>query len=481
MRTLSLWSAEGAGHPNDYGATRITGRTVRPAWRGRRSVQLVTAVIAAAALASCGNAKVTVSTSGNSDGVSAHRVVVGGLASLTGPVTADFAPIFQGVAAYFGMVNAKGGVDGRKLDLAYQLDDQSDPAMDTTLARTLVDQDHVFAVVGVATPSFTGAGFLASHDVPTFGLDDNPNSQWAAGPSLFGEFGSYNTYSAPLLQAAFLAEQHHVTSAAVLAYDVTQSQQGCEGPLRALREYGIHISYTNLGIPVSATGLDAVVSDMAADHVDMVVSCMDISGNIQLANKMSQNGMRGVTQLWFDGYDQADVRAFAAQMQGVYLFLLHVPFEAAKGNAAVYPGLYDFRQMMARYEPGHHLSEAALAGWVNAALFVDGLRLAGRDLTRSRLVKAINTEVHHFSAHGIVASPVNWSIAHTAVAGPYNCGAFVQVEAGRFVPVYTTPATPSSPASVLSCFPKFPPASGPLFPLSRLPQGVPPFYMPAGT
>ena len=103
--------------------------------------------------------------------MTSSQIVVGGVASLTGPIPADFAPIFDGVNAYLDMINAEGGVDGRKIEFRYPLDDGSNASQDTDQVRTLVEQDHVFAVVGVGTPSFAGASYLAANDVPTFGYD----------------------------------------------------------------------------------------------------------------------------------------------------------------------------------------------------------------------------------------------------------------------------------------------------------------------
>ena len=45
--------------------------------------------------------------------------------------------------------------------LKYQADDTGSPTNDTTQARNLVEQDKVFAVVGVGTPFFDGASFFA--------------------------------------------------------------------------------------------------------------------------------------------------------------------------------------------------------------------------------------------------------------------------------------------------------------------------------
>ncbi|HMK98697.1 MAG TPA: ABC transporter substrate-binding protein [Acidimicrobiales bacterium] len=415
------------------------------------------------ALTGCANARTGISHVGNTSGVFAHQIVVGALASETGPLPADFAPVVTGARVYLDMVDADGGVDGRKIDLSYTLDDQSSPSMDASQARALVDEDHVFAVVAVATPSFSGASYLAANDVPTFGL--NVNSQWTDGPSLFGNNGSYVDFSSPQLQPVYLAEQHQVRAAAVLAYDVAQSQQGCEGTENGFRKYGVPVAYEDVSIPAPATDLHADVTRMKQDGVDMVVSCMDVSGNILLAQTMQQEGLTGVTQLWYDGYDETALSEYSSAMQGVYFFEPNVPFEVTTLDPGTYPGMDQFQQMLRRYAPGTAPSEAALAGWTGADLFVTGLESVGRDLTRSRLVAAIN-RISSYTADQILA-PVDWTSAHGS-SGPLNCNAWVQVRGSQFVPVYGTPP------SVFECMPVPEPATPPVVPLSTLPAGVPP-------
>jgi branched-chain amino acid transport system substrate-binding protein len=427
---------------------------------------LVAAVLVAGALlAACGNAPLTMSTAGNTAGVSVGRILVGGLASLTGPLPADFAPAIEGAQAYFDTVDASGGVNGRLIDLAYRIDDQSNPSTDAAAARTLVEQDHVFAVVPVATPSFAGGPFLAAHDVPTFGLNVNPNADWA-GPSMFGNTGSYTDFKGAQLQSAYLAEKHHVKNAAVIAYNIAQSVQGCDSVVYAFKKYGVHLAFKDLSVPVPAFNLSADVTRMKAAHVDMVVSCLDLTGNVLLANTMRQQGLTGVTQFWFDGYDESALRQLHSSMQGVYFFLSNVPFEVSTLDPGKYPGMDDFIAALKQYEPGTSPSEAALAGWQSADLLVAGLKMIGRDVTRTRLVAALN-KLNDYTADGIDA-PINWPVGHAAVTPPYNCGAFVQVQGSRFVPVYGTPP------SVFNCFPSPDPSHGPLVPIEPLPKGVPP-------
>ncbi len=430
---------------------------------GRLSGWVLTCVAVAGSLTACGNAAQQVTHSGNTDGVFAHRVVLGALASETGPLPADFAPVVTGAQAYLDMVNAAGGVDGRRLDLAYTLDDQSSPSVDASQARTLVEQDHVFAVVAVATPSFSGGTFLAENSVPTFGL--NVNAQWMAGPTMFGSNGSFLDFASPQLQAVYLAEQHHVHAAAVLAYNISQSRLGCQGVLNGFHRYGVPVAFEDLSIPAPASDLHADVSRMKRAGVDMVVSCMDLSGNVLVSQTMRQQAVTGVVQLWNDGYDESALTQYGRAMQGAYFFQPNAPFEVTSLWPGRYPGMDLFQNMLRRYAPGTRPSQAALAGWTGADLFVTGLRAVGRGVTRQRLVAAIN-KITSFTADGILA-PVDWSSAHTS-AGPINCSAYVQVRGARFVPAYGTGS------SVFVCFPVPDPPSAPIRPVTPVPAGVPP-------
>jgi branched-chain amino acid transport system substrate-binding protein len=78
--------------------------------RGRVAL-VARATVLIVALGACSNSTGGSIGGGSGDpGVSATAIDVGSLANITGPVSADFAPITSGVQAYFDMVNAQGGV-----------------------------------------------------------------------------------------------------------------------------------------------------------------------------------------------------------------------------------------------------------------------------------------------------------------------------------------------------------------------------------
>ena len=128
-----------------------------------------------------------------SPGVTPTTINTGAMSTLTGPIASNFESLVPGIQAYYDYVNAHGGVDGRKIQLTYNTDDTGNPSQDTALEHTLVDQDHVFAVAGVATAFFTPTYFVQTC-TPTFGY--NVTGNWSGPENLFAAGGSVQDYAA---------------------------------------------------------------------------------------------------------------------------------------------------------------------------------------------------------------------------------------------------------------------------------------------
>jgi hypothetical protein len=104
----------------------------------------------------------------------------------------------------------------------------------------------------------------------------------------------------------------------------------------------------------------------------------------------------------------------------------------------------------------------ALQGWESAALFVQGVKMAGNNLTQANVIKADNS-ITSFTAGGLQA-PVNWKDAgHSGHAPPY-CVAYIKVVGNKYVP------TLNHGKNVINCFNSINPKKDPVFPL---PAGTP--------
>jgi branched-chain amino acid transport system substrate-binding protein len=393
----------------------------------RRSLTIATAAAVALVAAACSTTSGAGSVSSTAPGVSKHAIIVGSLTAASGPLAGQFAQIVDGVQAYFEAVDAHGGVDGRKIYLRYQADDTGSPTNDTAQARNLVEQDHVFAVVGVGTPFFSGASFFAAEGTPAFGYVVSPD--WDNRPDLFGAYGSYLDYTTSQPLEAYLAQQLHAKSVAVVAYNVAaQSEDACASVVQGLQKAGVHVGFQDLAFGLGASPTADVVK-MKAAGVDLFISCMSGSDNLAFATAMHQYGMASVHQIWLTGYDRSYLRQAPADMVGVIYLEQHVPFEAVAAYPGTYPAMAQYLATMKKYEPQYVYDDLAFQGYLNAVQFVQGLKeqaTTHKPLTQADLISTINKEI---AFTGGLTTPVNWTYAHTSAPPPY-CEAFVEVFPG---------------------------------------------------
>ncbi len=370
-------------------------------------------------------------------------------------LASNFGSLIQGEKAYFDYIDAQGGVNGRKIDYKYQLDDGGNATTFNQLANTLINQDHVFAVTGVGTASFTPNLFVES-GIPTYGY--NVTNNWAGPKNLFAAGGSVEYAPAGAPSVGFVSRETHSPSIAFVAYGIAASASACQAEAASLQHSGYNISYTDYKVNYPGTTVATDVQRMKQAGSNMVVSCMDVQGNINMARAVKQYGLH-ITQLWFNGNDQPTLNANQSLMQGIYFNIAHVPFTAPQSD---YPGLKLYLTEMKKYEPAYAQDEVAIQGWESAALFVEGVKMAGNNLTWANVINADNS-LTAFTANGL-QSPVNWKDAgHSGHPPPY-CSADIKVSGDKYVPTLNTGK------NVFNCFGSLNPKKNPVFPL---PPGTP--------
>ena len=104
------------------------------------------------------------------NGVSAEKILFGQAAALDGPAAALGQGMREGLLAAFAEANKAGGIKGRQIELISR-DDGYDPNKSIQVAKQLIDQDKVFALVGsVGTPTSAAVQPIASEaGVPFIG------------------------------------------------------------------------------------------------------------------------------------------------------------------------------------------------------------------------------------------------------------------------------------------------------------------------
>ena len=369
-------------------------------------------------------------------GVTSTEINVGGVASKTNPLGGDYASAFDGVKAYFDMVNSSKdkGIYGRKLTLKSERDDQV--AQNRQEVQGLISQDNVFAVLPVSVLLFTGADVLGQSGVPTFGW--NINAEWGSEqapgpPNLFGEKGSYLCFTCPSQTVPWLAKKLNKKKVGVLAYQVPQSADCAKGLQASFDKFpSAKIEFLDTSLAFGVTDLSSDVQQMKDKGINFVTTCMDNNGTLTLAKEMKKQGLNAVQYLP-NAYNQKFISENAPFFQGSYALTFFTPFEVKQKPK----GLKDFQKWMKKN--GYEQNENAMAGWINAAQFVQGLKEAGPDFTRQKVIDAINAE-KNFTADGLLAG-IDWSVAHQADP-PQGCNVLSKIENGKFVPSFGQPGKP---------------------------------------
>ncbi|MEZ5176711.1 MAG: ABC transporter substrate-binding protein [Acidimicrobiales bacterium] len=385
----------------------------------------------------------TATTSGevvavDAPGVTDTEIRVGGVASVTNPLGGHYGDSFDGVQAYFDMVNAEGGVHGRKLVLAAKRDDKL--ASNKAEVDALLSVDKVFAVLPVATLLFTGADRLVRDQVPTFGWTINP--EWEAKDgypayNMFGQSGSFLCFDCGTPTLPWLMEQAGAKRAGVLAYAVPQSADCADGVRASFDEYGkstgTELVFVDKSLSYGPSDLSVQVSKMKDAKVDFVTTCMDTNGVVTLAKEMKKQGLDAVQSL--PNARPPVPGGVRRPVRGSYVRTDFAQFEVEDKPE----GLQLYLDKME--EAGKEPSENSMAGWLNAELFVEGLKAAGPDFSRAKLIDAIN-EMTDFNAGGAI-DPVDWTKAHDQRKSDTRfCQFLSRIEDSTFVPVFSKPGKP---------------------------------------
>ena len=369
-------------------------------------------------------------------GVSQTEIRVGGVAAETNNLVGDtFGSTFDGVKAYFNMVNASKdkGIYGRKLTLAEERDDGF--SNNRQEVQALLDS-NVFAALPMATVLFTGSELLAQSGIPTFGWNINAefgSEQGAGPPNFFGEKGSFLCFTCPNQGLPWLAQRLKAKRIGLLAYNVAQSADCAEGVQAAFQKYpSANLEVVDTSLAFGVTDVSGPVSEMVDKNVDLVTTCMDQNGVLTVARELKKQGSNAKMYLP-QGYTHKFVEENARILQGFYTITFFTPLEVKNKPK----GLRDFQKWMKR--AGYEQNEHSVAGWINADLFYQGLKAAGPEFTRQKVVDAING-MTAYTANGLLPG-IDWRTAHSQEEAE-GCLVYSKIENGKFVPSFGSAEKP---------------------------------------
>ena len=304
----------------------------------------------------------------------------------------------------------------------------------------LLTNDDVFAVLPVAVQLFTGAKLLADAKIPTYGWDIN--EEWGSehnspGPAnFFTNVGDYICFTCGAGVQSWLPKKLNRHRVGVLAFNVSQSTSCADGLEKGFKKYPTaKIVFMDKSLTFGTPDYSAQVAQMKDKGVDLVISCIDGNGAATLGREMKKQSLDAI-QILPNSYNQELVKKNAQVVNGDYLFTTFTPLETKPAP----PGLKQYLKWIKK--TSGKKTENSLMGWINADEFVTGLKAAGPNFTRQKVVDATNA-ITNYTAGGIVPA-IDWTKAHEKQV---ECYAVLKVVNGGFTPMFGKKSKP------FLCFP----------------------------
>ena len=315
-------------------------------------------------------------------GVTATSVKIGQTVPLSGPVS-SYATFSRATLAFYEMINDRGGVAGRRIELV-SADDAFSPPKTVEQTRKLVESDEVFAIVapmgGVGAKAVQK--YLNIQQVPQFLIQsslpswNNPREfPWSISglPNSDIEVGMYAQYllkTKPKARVAVLYQNDAFGRAYFTALE--DALKGKEASIVATEAFDL----------IEPT-IDSRIARLAATKADALLIGATARQTIQALKKSAELGWR---PQMFIAYPAANIER-TYKIAGVDLAkgaisssVFKDPGDPATANDADMKGYFAF--MDRYYSSGDRYDTLNVAAYVEGHILVEVLKRCGPDLSR---------------------------------------------------------------------------------------------------
>jgi branched-chain amino acid transport system substrate-binding protein len=318
-------------------------------------------------------------------GVSESTITLGMSSPLSGPNSAYGLEMRQTIESYFEQINKSGGVNGRKLELV-AVDDGYETDRSVANTKSLIEEKKVFALLAYYGSSPTTESMnkiFGPSKVPLVGtisgastlrepISANPNSRY-----MFNVRASYADETEAIVnQLVSLG----LKSIAVFYQNDGFGKSGLDGVTAALRKHNLTPSAVGTVERNSVDVAKAVesISKNTPQAVIMVTLSKPTTAFVKAMKKSGQNPM--LMTLSPVGAEQL-VQDLGAEARGIGISQV-VPYP---WNDTI-PVVREYQKLVGG-KTG--ITYYALEGYLMARVMVEGIKRAGKDLTREKLIGAL--------------------------------------------------------------------------------------------
>lgn len=320
-------------------------------------------------------------------GLSDNEIVVGAIMNLTGPGAYGGNEITRGISTYFKAINEKGGVYGRKIK--FIVEDNSYQVAKTQAAyKKLKDRDGIFCMVGNIGSSPVESLFplLERDKIPLIG-SISVHSPDAIPRYVFPAYTPYRYQSKLIVDYIVDTLGEKQPKIGVLRNTTDFGLRGLEGVQEQVKNYN-GPQVVDVSFPPGAADVSAQVLKLKESGVDHIV----YAGLMRaIASALMEGRKIGWQPHWFSLNPGLSVHVlkisqgaaeYGQGLKGTLNYSLLTDNQVSK----------EFIANLKKYYPDKQPTVYAFAmGYGAGDMLVEGLKRAGKDLTREKLIVAMET------------------------------------------------------------------------------------------
>ncbi len=329
--------------------------------------------------------------------------------------------------AYFKKINEEGGINGRKIKFIYE-DDAYQAAKTIAVAKKLVEQEKVFAVVGgIGTANNLGVkDYLIENGVPNIAFATGSGA--LVNPPVKNWFGLLTNYSFEgAVFAQYAADQLGAKKVAVVYQNDGFGKEGQQAFVKKAKELKLEV-VGEVPYETGSTDLASQALRLQQSGADTVFVAAVPGPGAAVVKEMNKLGFKPKTLLTFVLNDPSYFSAAGAAAENNYTSSFTPLPDADEPKMATY------RAFMKKYLPNEQLGSFSLWGYLGGQILEEGLKRAGKDLSRETLVAGLESIVDWKEG---VANNISYGPTNRA---PQNSLYILQYAAGKLSKV-TEPLT----------------------------------------
>ena len=300
----------------------------------------------------------------------------------SGPLPGATEGSYRGAAAYFAKINAEGGICGRRITVL-----KGDDGLDPQRARGefLRLEPEVLGFVGSLAVADSGyVDLVASTKVPYVGSFVEPAGR--AARNVFPRTRDGYAQTGPF--AYFRQQYPNVKNVAFLFADVGGVRGNTPSSREPIKRVGYNIVYDS-GAQSTAPDFTAEVINMQRAGTQMVyLFAFEVNMHIRLARNMRQQNFEPPLKVGNIAYNSKLIDLLGDISNGWMNHIDHLPM-LNEDEPARSPALREFITWNERVFPGAQIDLFPVNAWTSSALFAEALRAVGPDVTRERVLAAL--------------------------------------------------------------------------------------------